>query len=319
VLAESRDVGSLLRQHQPRARDALKDAAPHSAWERRGITSWDFGDLPEFVTRTVLGSEIRAYPALLDRQSSVELALLESARAAQLATLGGVTRLLSLASRRPLGALVDSLPGAFPQASGVPVSRAENAAFRERVLARIVLLAFELGEGSVLPRCKADFERLVSLGTPRIAPAFRAVCDAVAAASAELGRTLLALNNAAKHPSGKAVVQEVRAQLAQLFPADLVSTVELPRLEQFPRYLRAAQTRLARAVTDPRRDAEKLAPFAPHWAAFLDKRTRASDQGAATALRWAFEELRVAIFAPELKPAMAVSVASIAAALSALR
>jgi ATP-dependent helicase HrpA len=112
---------------------------------------------------------------------------------------------------------------------------------------------------------------------------------------------------------------EIRAQLEQLLPADLIESVELSRLEQFPRYLRAAQIRLGRAVSDPRRDAEKLAPFAPQWAAFLGKRRNASDQESVGALRWAFEELRVAIFAPELKPAFPVSVASVSAALSALR
>jgi hypothetical protein len=36
-------------------------------------------------------------------------------------------------------------------------------------------------------------------------------------------------------------------------------------------------------------------------------------------LRWAFEELRVAIFAPELKPATPVSVANLTLALASLR
>jgi hypothetical protein len=37
------------------------------------------------------------------------------------------------------------------------------------------------------------------------------------------------------------------------------------------------------------------------------------------ALRWSFEELRVAIFAPELKPAVPVTLASIELVLSSLR
>lgn len=319
VLGEGRDIAALFREHQPRAREAFQETAARSEWERQGITSWDFGELPPFVTRTVAGSEIRAYPALVDRQSSVELALLSSAREAELATLGGVTRLLQIAVRRPLATLADALPGAFAQSNGVPVSRVDNAAFRERALVRVVQLAFELSEGSPLPRSKAEFERLVAQGTPRLGAASRAVSSAITAASSELARTWLALANAAKQPSGKAAAQEVRAQIEQLFPADLLGTVELPRLEHYPRYLRAAQVRLGRAVTDPRRDAEKLAPFAPLWAAFLGKRASASDQKAVAALRWAFEELRIAIFAPELRPAIPITVSSIANALSALR
>ena len=74
----------------------------------------------------------------------------------------------------------------------------------------------------------------------------------------------------------------------------------LARLAHYPRYLRAAQVRLGRAVDDPQKDARKLAPFAPVWASFLAKFGAARDQEAAWDLRWDFEELRVAIFAPEL-------------------
>jgi ATP-dependent helicase HrpA len=95
--------------------------------------------------------------------------------------------------------------------------------------------------------------------------------------------------------------------------------VPLAQLEHFPRYLRAAQARLGRAVSDPRKDMDKLAPFATLWSSFLAKRGSVRDQGAAAELRWAFEELRVAIFAPELKTPVSVSLPKVAAALAALR
>ena len=130
---------------------------------------------------------------------------------------------------------------------------------------------------------------------------------------------LRALESAAKHPSATLARGEIRVQLEQLFTPDLLETVPLSRLEQIPRYLRATQARLTRAISDPRKDADKLAPFAPLWAAFLARQSALSDRSAAAALRWAFEELRVAIFAPELRPAAPVSVASLSQALSQLR
>jgi ATP-dependent helicase HrpA len=130
---------------------------------------------------------------------------------------------------------------------------------------------------------------------------------------------LRALDGASKHPSATAASAENRAQLAQLFLPDLIETVPFARLEQFPRYLRAIQARLVRAISDPRKDADKLAPFAPLWSAFLARQSAISDRSSAATLRWAFEELRVAIFAPELRPAAAVSVASLSQALSQLR
>jgi len=98
-----------------------------------------------------------------------------------------------------------------------------------------------------------------------------------------------------------------------------VASEPLATLRHVPRYLKAAQVRLGRAVTDPRKDADKLAPFAPLWTAFVAKRAAYKDREGARDLRWAFEEMRVAIFAPELKPLGGVSFAKIKATLAALR
>ncbi len=319
VVAQSRAVDELLRSHGARARAAWKSTAPSPSWERKGLVAWDFGDLPSFVTRRLGGTELRSYPALVDRATSVDLALLESSQAAETATRAGVRRLLSIAARRELSSVAPRTPPAFTQPNGGPPSRANDEAFRAMVLARVLDEAFGLGDGSALPRTKTAFEALVASGTPRIAPAFRLLSDAIARIATELNKTLKALRAASSHPSGTAAVLEIRAQIELLFPTDLVATTPLTILQQLPRYLRACEIRLGRAVTDPRKDAEKLAPFAPAWAEFLAKGGSARDQEAARELRWMFEELRVAIFAPELKALVPVSVAKLKAALAALR
>jgi ATP-dependent RNA helicase HrpA len=319
TVAQSRDVAELIQQHGGRAREALRRAAPPARWERSGITSWDFGELPPFVVRRVLGAELRSYPALIDRGKSVDLSLLETERAAHAATRLGVRRLFALAARSPLSALAKQCPPPFSLRAAFLMPRAEVEAFRESFSLRVVEEAFGCLAGAALPCDKATFDAQLLAGTPRIVPAFKALERASVAAAAELQTTLRALDSAAKHPSATAASAEIRLQLEQLFARDLIETVPLPRLEQFPRYLRAAQARLTRAISDPRKDADKLAPFAPLWAAFLARQSALSDRGSAAALRWAFEELRVAIFAPELRPAAAVSVATLAQALAQLR
>jgi ATP-dependent helicase HrpA len=154
---------------------------------------------------------------------------------------------------------------------------------------------------------------------PRLESAFTRLTAAIAAASAELDRTQRALDSALKQPSGVTAATDVKLQLEQLFPADLLLDVDLSWLEHFPRYLRAAQTRITRAMTDPRKDASKLAPFAPLWHTFLKKRGALLDASAARILHAHFEELRVAIFAPELKPAIPVSIPSVSKALESVR
>ncbi len=318
TVGESRDIAQLLEQHGASAREILRRAEPPAEKQLTSFKSWQFGEIPPFVCRRVQGVDLRCYPALLDRTNAVELAQLESKEAADAEHRGGVRRLLALALTSPLSTLVKHVPVPFARRLGMPASRGANDAFRELLLARVLDTAFGL-DAAKMPRSKAEFEQLLAAGTPRLAAVFDATVRAIAAISAEHTTLLVALENAAKHPSGSMVTAEIRAQLECLLPEDLLAQVALRQLEHLPRYLRAAKVRLARAIVDPRKDAVKAEPFTPLWKSFLAKQASARDRAAADRLRWALEELRVAIFAPELKPAEPVTISSLSVALASLR
>ena len=313
VVAEGRVLAELQAQLGVRARAALKRTAPEGpaarTWERAGLTAWDFGELSPFVVRRVAGTDLRAYPAIVDNGSSVDLGLLESSAAAEAASRKGIRRLFTVAARRELSSISPRLPRPLASPAGAMESRALRDAFQARLLARIVDGAFQLEEGSPLPRTKAAFDAQLSAGIPKLDGLFRLWSQNLSVAALELDKTLAALKSAAKHPSGRAAILDIHAQLDALVPPDLLAWIPLTRLEHYPRYLRAAQTRLARAVTDPRKDAEKVAPVAALWATFLAKQQRARDDEVADVreIRWMFEELRVAVFAPELKTPVPVS------------
>ncbi|HEY6556386.1 MAG TPA: ATP-dependent RNA helicase HrpA [Polyangiaceae bacterium] len=318
VVAQSKDAGALIEQLRPRAREAIQSTKGAGDWERSGVTRWEFGDLPAFITRKVLGAEVRLYPALVDRGKAVDLALLEASDVAESATRLGLARLLALAVGKALSAIGKRVPPPFTRRAGLLVPRAESDAFRELVLMRTVQEGFGILAGGGIPRSKAQFDALLALGTPRLEASFQRIVRAISAAASELEKTARALDSAAKQPSGAAAVRDVHAQLDALFPRDLLRDIELSQLDQYPRYLRAVQTRLARAVNDPRKDAEKAAPFAPLWTAFLAKRETTDQRDELLRVRWLLEELRVAIFAPELKPALPVSTASVTVELGKL-
>jgi ATP-dependent helicase HrpA len=319
LLAQGRDVTQLIEQHSARARELVQSAAVPTPWQRSGIVAWDFEALPRFVTRPLLGAELQFFPALVDRQSSVELALFETEAAAERAHRGGVRRLLQLSLKGALSPLAKRVPAPFTRRLGLPAPRAETDAFRALVLERVVAEAFGLVEGAELPRDKAAFQRLVAGGTPRLTAVFDETARAIASTNAELESTLRALEAATKQPGALTASQDIRAQLEQLFPSDVLRWVDLRHLQHFPRYLRAAQARLTRAIHDPRKDASKAEPFAPLWQMFMAKRSEARDTDEVRRLHFALEELRVALFAPELKPLLPVTVASLSSAVRALR
>ncbi|HRH00009.1 MAG TPA: DUF3418 domain-containing protein, partial [Polyangiaceae bacterium] len=247
-----------------------------------------------------------------------DLALRESRVTAEAETRAGVRRLIALGAKGALSAIAARLPPPPPAESGAPTPRAEADAFRGVLLDKIVDEAFGLATAA-LPRAKPAFDALVASGLRDLEPSARRVAAAITAVTSELGTTQKALRSAAQHPSGRLASADARAQLAQLLPSEWARRYPLARLAHLPRYLKAIRVRLDRALADPRKDAAKLEPLAPVWAAFLATRGTARDAAAVDALRWDLEELRVAIFAPELRPQGAVSLAKAKAALAALR
>ncbi|RLE16291.1 MAG: ATP-dependent RNA helicase HrpA, partial [Actinobacteria bacterium] len=76
------------------ARESVASAAPID--ERRGITTWDLGDLPQVVESTDRALDVRAYPALLDVGESVSLRVVTTPELQHRVMHGGVRRLLIL-------------------------------------------------------------------------------------------------------------------------------------------------------------------------------------------------------------------------------
>ena len=81
------------------------------AFEKRGMRSWDFGDLPETLAVTRGAQRLTGYPALVDDGDSVSLALLDTREAADASTRAGVLRLLRLALKDAAARLRQGRPG----------------------------------------------------------------------------------------------------------------------------------------------------------------------------------------------------------------
>src|SRR5690606_19773093 len=95
------------------------------------------------------------------------------------------------------------------------------------------------------------------------------------------------------------------------FPTRRSSDLDTPssQLAHFPRYFKAAQARIDKLRSDPARDARLMADMAPLLANY--QRAKSALKGTEDArleeFRWMLEELRVALFAQELRTPMPVS------------
>lgn len=104
---------------------------------------------------------------------------------------------------------------------------------------------------------------------------------------------------------------DIAAQLGALLPKNFIVATPYERLQHFPRYLKAVALRLDKARNDSARDAKLLAEWqmlARSWEREYGQMRKAGTQDAfLEEFRWLLEELRVALFAQELRTPSPVS------------
>ena len=113
---------------------------------------------------------------------------------------------------------------------------------------------------------------------------------------------------------------DISAQLAALLHKNFIVGVPYERLQHYPRYFKAAILRLDKARSDPTREARLLAEWQTLGKPWERERHALQKSGQSSYLkdtlndpfmeefRWLLEELRVALFAQELRTPTPVSV-----------
>jgi ATP-dependent helicase HrpA len=156
----------------------------------------------------------------------------------------------------------------------------------------------------------ADFDARVAQAKGRVGLVAQEVARQVGAILAEhviVQKKLVAAQKA--FPQAAA---DITAQLSALLQKGFIVATPYERLQHFPRYLKAIALRLDKAKNDAPRDARWMADWqtlARPWEREYGQMRKAATQDAfLEEFRWLLEELRVALFAQELRTPSPVSV-----------
>ena len=249
------------------------------------------------------GQALVGFPALVDCTTHVEVEVFDEPAVAAARHRAGLRRLVALQLRDALKALEKNVPELQKMSVPyLPLGTAEE--LREQIVEVAIDRAF-LAEP--LPADAESFRRRVDEGRGRLMLIAHEVARGAAAVLAEHAAAVRKLKDA-RPP--KDAADDVQAQLARLVPKRFVAATPWAQLAHLPRYLKAVQMRLDKLRADPVRDAQRLAELRPLEQAFL--RRLAERKGAADArlddFRWLLEELRVSLFAQELRTPQPVSV-----------
>jgi len=304
-LAELRaQYGSRVEQSFARAEVKTDAAVGERDGELRGLTSWSFGELPELMEVKVGGREVVGFPALVDAGDSVSLRAFDTEDKAQAAHRAGLRRLFALAMKEQVKFVEKSLPrelGLLFMAIGT-----EQELRDQIVAAALERTCME----APLPSAQKDFEARAAAAKGKltlVAQEIARLVTTVLTEHAALQKKLAGMNKA--FPQACA---DIAAQLAALLPKNFVAAVPFERLSQLPRYLKAAALRLDKARADAARDARLMADWQALAKPFERELAAMRKSGVADPFleefRWLLEELRVALFAQELRTPSPVSV-----------
>lgn len=299
-------------QPSPRGRGSTPLPLPLPRGEGRGegleqaqrFTDWTFGELPELMEVKRGQQSLVGFPALIDHATHVEIEVFDEPEVAAAKHRAGLRRLIALQIKEPLKYLEKNIPDLQRMAVQFMALGGSQEELREQIVEVALDRAFLQG---TLPTDAAAFRRAVEEGRSRLNLIAQEVARLAAAVLQEHANAARKLKDSR---APKEVAEDIAAQLQRLVPKRFLAATAYSQLQHLPRYLKAVIARLDKLRADPARDAQRLAELRPLEQRFL--RRVAERKGAADArleeFRWLLEELRVSLFAQELRTPQPVSV-----------
>lgn len=175
-----------------------------------------------------------------------------------------------------------------------------SAQLRELVVRRVFVLP-------TAPQTEEEFAARLAAGKSRVLLVGQEILRGLSAILAEYALIQKKLPSVKAHGLAHA---DITQQLSRLMPKDFMLATPPERFMHLPRYLKAISVRMEKLRSDASRDArwqsEAHAVEQPFWRWAQARRGPWSDR--MLEFRWMLEELRVSLFAQELKTPMPVSV-----------
>ena len=158
-----------------------------------------------------------------------------------------------------------------------------------------------------MPSGEAEFEKRVEDGRGRLTLIANEVSRVAAGILLEFAAAQRKIKDSKQAVDAAA---DAAQQLQRLMPKRFLITTPYAQLQHLPRYLKAITARLDKWRADPARDSTRMTEMKPQDQRYW--RLVAERKGATDArmqeFRWLLEELRVSLFAQELRTPQPVSV-----------
>ncbi|ANB73271.1 ATP-dependent RNA helicase HrpA [Paraburkholderia phytofirmans OLGA172] len=281
---------------------AAQDGAQGTALYEK-LTTWNFGKLPELLEIRRGGQTLFGYPALVDRGTHCDVEVFDSPDEAARIHRAGLRRLFALQLKEPIKYLEKNLPGLREMAMQF-MPRGTQEELRDQLIDTALDRACLQDP---LPADDVSFHTRRDEGRSRLTLLAQEIARLVGQILSEYATVTKKLAQAKAFAAAHADMQN---QLDQLIGKRFVVDTPYTQLAHFPRYLKGIALRIDKLKADSARDARQFAEFHPllqNYQRALAQRGGVLDTRLSE-FRWLLEELRISLFAQELRTPMPVSV-----------
>lgn len=298
-IAESNDLDSLKFQLKDRVQSTLSNIADDGI-EQSGLHLWSFADLPQCYEQKKQHFNVKAYPAIVDEQTSVGVKLFETEAEQVQAMQAGLRRLLLLNVPSPIKYLHEKLPnkaklGLYFAPFGKVLELIDDC-----IACAVDKLIDEFG-GFVWTEEKfRELQEFVHAN----------LNDTTAEIALQVEKCLTLAFELNKRIKGKMdftmafALSDIKAQLAGLLYPNFVTQTGYQRLADLYRYLTAIDKRLDKLGTDTNTDRAKMLRVEQVQEAYKQLLAKLPKSKAIPTevleIRYMIEELRVSLFAQQI-------------------
>ncbi len=310
-LAMSRDFAALREQFADASRTVFS-TLHRNRLEQQGLLHWppDTAELPETINFERNGIRYEGFPAFVDEGTRVAIRIFDEKLAAHTSHRRGLVRLFMLALPEQAKAcermLKISPVAAFQYAQFFPEAKnhAQDALRHELVFGAFAMTFVD--RELVLIRDRVSFDRARDTMKANLiahSQTLAAAIDESLSLVADVKKRL----NERYVKDWEHIGPDIEEQVRHLFSMEFLRAIPAALLLHYPRYLKAIALRLDKARQGAmERDLEQYKSIRPLWQNVLRSRERL--EPAVSEYRWMIEELRVSLFAQELRTPYPVSV-----------
>lgn len=308
MLSGGRNLDQLKAEHQAAAQAlfqevAIKDLDIAQALDHEHLVDWTFGELPELLEIQRGKQSFIGYPALVDKGSYCDLDVFDDADEASSIHQLGLRRLLRLALKEQVRFLEKNLND-ITRLGMLYIKLGRQDELRDQIINKAIEQACMQAPW---PANKAEFDTRCEQGRAKLV----LLAQEIARLVKEILEQWVALQK--KMPLARPNTEcytDLQEQQQSLMHGKFVINTPFEQLKYYPRYLKAMGVRIDKLRTDPQRDLRWQAEITPLIKQY--ERARKSLKGKPDpkldAFYWQLQELRVAIFAQELRTPKPVSV-----------